>query len=157
MNEKEKIEYHTALKFLEEYNKKFNKTYTPCLSDSPDVICKNFKGEQINLEVTLTEDNKGDIPSLLGRSDQLNIENVNGRYSSLSDNVSHNAFEAIKNKMHKRYGKDTALVVRDVSPVGWDWGLVTNSIRDRVKEEFSENPYSLGIWILSGSEIHKIL
>ena len=56
----------------------------------------------------------------------------------------------IEKKLSKRYGPNTALVVRDTSGVDWDWDLVGDAIKDRLKSV--QNPFDTGIWILSSAK-----
>jgi len=41
-------------------------------SDAPDIRCVDSDGNKLNLEITMTEDQPGDIQALLGRSDHRN-------------------------------------------------------------------------------------
>ena len=49
--------------------------------------------------------------------------------------------------MNKRFGPNTALVVRDTSGVDWDWDLVADTVKQSLHG--IGNPFDEGIWILS--------
>ena len=71
MTEKEKIEKATAEKFLAAYNANSNTAFEiKEQSDSPDIVCEDKDGNQLKLEITLTEDQDNDIKALLGRSER---------------------------------------------------------------------------------------
>ena len=74
---------------------------------------------------------------------------LEGRVSHLQGNVVETIVERIQSKLKKDYGThdDVALVVRDTSPVSWDWGDVVDQIRDAL--ELERTPYRAGIWIIS--------
>ena len=67
--------------------------------------------------------------------------------SLLTDNVTDMVVCRIQEKMKKRYGPNTALVVRDTSGIDWDWELVIEELHSRLKEV--SNPFDKVIWILS--------
>ena len=164
-NEKEAIEKATADAFLVLYNIKMGSSFFVVeYSDSPDVRCKDTRGNYLNFEITMTEDNKRDISALLGRSEHKSLEvmkenlaiSKSGKAgsismsSSLSSNVAPMAICRIKAKLKKNYGANTALVVRDTSPVGWDWDMVANEIKCAL--DLRRNPFDKGIWIVSYSK-----
>jgi hypothetical protein len=106
----------------------------------------------------MTEDQERDIQSLLGRSEHKSVEAVslqNERvrqgleqiqYSSLLGNVLDQLITRIKRKWNKRYGSNTALVVRDASPIPWGWDSIIPQIRERL--DLTSNPFVQGIWII---------
>jgi hypothetical protein len=63
----------------------------------------------------------------------------------------------IQSKLSKDYGSNAALVVRDSSPLDWDWNLVTDQIKNMLN--LKRNPFDKGIWIISYSKdkIFRIL
>jgi hypothetical protein len=164
MNEKEAIERATADCFVALYNSMQGTDYAPEEYSIPDVRCVNSGKEVLNLEITLTEDRPGDIKAMLGRSEdhsmaaiKAHVEKVDAgladpleRVSSLDTNVSSICIQRIRAKMDKRYGQNTALVVRDISGVDWDWDLVVDDIRQGLQG--IQNPYNKGIWIVSLSK-----
>jgi len=159
MTEKQQIEKNTAEKFIKLYNIEMGTFFKiKKLSDYPDIICEDLSGNQLNLEITLTEDKKGDIKTLLGRSNHKTLEylrgNGMGQASCLSGNVLEQAYHSIYNKRLKDYGINTALVVRDVSPIGWDWNFCVKSLTSRL--ENIQNPFDKGIWIITLSVQEKI-
>jgi len=162
MKEKQLIEKTTAEAFLRLYNQENKENFTIVkLDDSPDVYCKNIKGNELLLEITLTEDYPGDIKALLGRSESRSLENLrksitekdkyNGGPFSNASCLQGNVFEIIlgriKNKLSKDYGSNVALVIQDTSPVCWNWEYVLDDLR-RIIEEY-KNPYEKGIWIIN--------
>jgi len=163
MSEKTAIERATAEGFIVLYNQAMGTDYQVIeVSDSPDARCANSSGEPLNIEITLTEDEPGDIQAALGRSEKRSLEarcehlqkvaaglEVPKIYS-LTENVSDIAMKRIRSKIKKRYGPNTALVVRDSSGVDWDWDLAAEKIKADIKSE--ANPFDRGIWILSHSK-----
>lgn len=162
MNEKEKIEEATADAFLEHYNSAMGTSYVVVdYSDAPDVRCKDEKNNKLNLEITLTEDHPGDIQGILGRSNKKSHktlrENLNkvksgeasifDSISCLSENVKLSLIQRIMAKSKKDYGTCVALIIRDSSPVGWDWDLVKTEINEAVKLE--QLPFDKGVWIVT--------
>lgn len=169
MKEKERIEKATAEGFLRLFNGHYNTTFDIVeLSDAPDVRCRDASGNELNLEITLIQDQQKDIQALLGRSNHKSIQALgehNERvaegkekpiFSSLSGNVCENAAAKIKDKLLKRYGKNTALVVRDSSGCDWAWDEITDQLKDMLNLE--ENPFDKGIWVLnfSRSKLYQI-
>ena len=159
MNEKERIEYGTADGFLRIYNKNFGSDYKISeLSDSPDIHCVDKNGKELNIEITTTEDQDGDIKALLGRSNHKSYEalvehneNVaNGlespNYSSINGSID-NIVDRINAKLIKDYGRNIALVVRDTSGLDWEWDQHTAEITSRL--DLTHNPFDRGIWIIS--------
>ncbi len=163
MTEKQQIERLTAEYFITQYNLEFKTSFAiKELSDNPDVLCADSTGKNLKLEITLTEDNDGDIKALLGRSEHKSLEYVKqygmGSASALSRNVAEHAHNRISEKMYKDYGTNVALVVRDTSPLGWNWDLEKAKLAQRLKN--IPNPFDMGIWILTSSldtKIYKIL
>lgn len=169
-SEKKNIEKHTALGFLEHYNS-LNSTDFKIeeLSEAPDIICRNSNGDYLNLEITLTEDDQGDITCVLGRSDKKSIHNLRQhlknvsegketiRGSSLSGNVKEVLLSRIHGKLKKDYGSNVALVIRDTSGVGWDWETELPGVAKEIENE--DLPYDKGIWLLNKSKtrLFKIL
>lgn len=162
--EKGKIEKASAEKFLLAYNT-YSKTAfeIKALSDSPDIVCEDKNGNQLKLEITLTEDQDNDIKASLGRSEHRSIEYIRkngmGPASALSGNVMDNAYNRILEKMSKDYGVGVALVVRDVSPLEWDWNICIRQLSEKLKNV--SNPFDKGVWVLtttrSGSKIFCVL
>ena len=160
MSEKRAIEKATAEGFLALYNQRQNSDFRIVrMCDAPDVRCEDSLGKALNLEITTTEDRPGDIKAVLGRCNsrgagalRIQLERVarneeKPQYSSLSEVVSSQLFARLQSKMMNDYGANTALVVRDTSGVDWDWHHVIPTIRSRL--DFTKNPFSRGIWVLS--------
>ncbi len=118
----------------------------------------------MHLEIVLTEDRPGDIQAMLGRSEHRSqrtfeawLEEVKQgeksifeRVSCLSGNVSTMVMRQIRKKLKKNYAPNTALVIRHVSGVDWDWDMEIENIKDMLNS--SHNPYDKGIWIISNSK-----
>lgn len=160
MTEKEQIEKSTAEGFLKLFNDHYETDYEIIeLGDAPDIRCQSSSGEKLNLEITVTEDKTLDIKASLGRSDHRSLEalreHVNNvkkgkerpKFSSLSGNVLQQAAGRINKKLLKRYGSNTALVVRDVSGVDWDWDIVIEDLKNEL--QLQSNPFDRGIWIVN--------
>ena len=169
MNEKEAIEKATADAFIKLYNSEARASFSIVeYSDAPDIRCKDSAGNVFNFEITLTEDRPKDIQAALGRSDHRSLAALTkhladvkagkahpmDRISCLQGNVSEMLLSRIKPKLIKDYGPNTALVIRDTSPLDWDWALVADEIKSNLC--FYKNPFDKGIWIISFSK-DKIL
>lgn len=155
-NEKEQIEIATAEKFLRSYNLMFKTNFIPYeISDAPDILCEDVKtNEKLALEVTLYEDLKGEIPFLLARRNEQPKSKITGNTVRRFDGDSlPNLIEVINKKLSKDYGRNVALVVRQVSPIPWtfDIGYIRNKI------QLQNNPFDKGIWILNSDlEIWRV-
>ncbi|MGB2869045.1 MAG: hypothetical protein WBD36_11380 [Bacteroidota bacterium] len=66
------------------------------------------------------------------------------------------AVNRVAKKLTKRYGPNTALVVRNASPIPWNWDNVKDKFLARL--DLSANPFDMGIWILDfeKSRLHEI-
>lgn len=160
LDEKKAIEKATAGGFLKLYNQDMDTSYRIAEhSDSPDIRCEDTIGNRMNLEITLTEDQPGDIQALLGRSGHRSVEAWQafraevdaGRASvfervSTSGSISQMLVSGIQAKLKKDYGPNTALVVRVMCPADPDLYLVLDDIKARL--DLSRNPFDKGIWIL---------
>lgn len=160
MNEKQAIERYTADGFLEIYNSRHGESYRIIShEDAPDIRCRNDVGETLNLEITLTEDGPKGIAAALGRSSHRDFPSHlsdSGASthslklppaSSLSGDVSAVLVSRICAKLDRDYGPRVALVVRDTSPVDWDWECVLDDVRCRLA--LSRSPFDMGIWLLN--------
>ena len=155
MNEKEIIERETIDAFVEMFNRREQEDYVvEKYSDAPDAICKNGCGEKLQVEVTLTEDRPGDLPWMLGRLDDRPRKSRLG--SCLGGNVLNQLMKRLEDKMKKRYGQKTALVVRDSSGVDWPWEHIADDVQRLIKDK--SNPYDMGIWVvnLSKTRVHRL-
>lgn len=152
MDEKRAIERATAEAFLAHYNREHGTAF--CIvqhGDAPDIVAGGDNGRRIQLEIVLTEDRAGDIQAALGRSDARSVDAFPLKLgSSLADNVADSLIERLHGKMMKRYGANTALVIRDTSGVGWDWDLVSDELKTKLSH--LENPFDQGIWIVNRSK-----
>lgn len=172
MNEKEAIEKETADAFIELHNTEMGTSFSIVeYSDAPDIRCIDSEGNTFNFEVTLTEDRPKDIQATLGRSDHRSIEALKkhladvkagkahplDRVSCLQGNVTEIIVSRIQPKLMKDYGDNAALVIRDVSPVGWDWDMVIDQIKSQLS--LDRNPFDKGIWIITSrkDKIYRIL
>lgn len=172
LNEKEAIEKATADDFVELYNREMGTSFSITkYSDAPDIRCRDLKGNIFNFEITLTEDREKDIAATLGRSNHRSIEalrrhldevkagkaNPLERVSCLQGNVTKMIVNRILPKLKKDYGSNVGLVVRDTSPVCWDWEMVVDDIRRMLA--LQRNPFDKGIWIMSfrKDKIYRII
>lgn len=148
LSEKQKIEIHTADRFLSFYNKQFGTSYKiTAIGDAPDITCQwEDKGLSLFLEITLTEDLKDDIASALGRKNTRSLEKVSKRKGYSIECPVKGIIKKILEKISMRYGNDVALVVRHVSGVDWDFDLESDKIREEIRCALS--PFDKGIWIL---------
>ena len=162
MSKKEDIEKATADAFIELYNREMG-TYFSIVeySDAPDIRCKDREGNTLNLEITLTEDRPKEIKASLGRSNHRSIQALKEhladvrarkaspleRVSCLQGNVTDMIVCRILRKLQKNYGSNVALVIRDSSPVCWDWDLVVGQVSNKLC--LHRNPFDKGIWIIS--------
>lgn len=158
--EKQRIEQASAEGFLLLYNRRYGADYRIVeLSDVPDVKCQSSSGEELNLEITLTEDRPRDIQASLGRSNHKSVEALaehnkkvaegkeKPQFSSFSEDVLAQAANRINEKLVKSYGPNTALVVRDTSVLDWDWDSVIEELKEKTKSK--KSPFTKGIWILN--------
>ena len=164
MTEKKFIELEIAKKFINLYNSQMSTSFSIVKhSDAPDFHCRDNEDTELKLEITLTEDRHGDIQALLGRSNARSLEamkhhneKVKRGEASIFESVSclqGNVFQMAKNriqpKLDKDYGSNTALVVRDVSPLGWSWETVRDDLASSL--DLRNNPFDKGIWLISFS------
>jgi len=165
MSEKKAIERATAEAFLEHYNDTHGTSYQVTEhGDAPDIIAGDGLGNRLQLEIVMTEDRVGDIQATLGRSDVRSIESLKHhvelvrqgkaeamqRASSLEGNVTESLKERLQAKMAKRYGPNTALVIRDTSGVDWNWDLMVGDLKTSFSDQL--NPFDRGIWLLNRSK-----
>jgi len=63
----------------------------------------------------------------------------------------------IQPKLAKDYGPRAALVVGDVSPLGWNWEATVDELASSL--DLKRNPFEKGIWIISMSsnQIHRVV
>lgn len=172
LDEKKNIEKATADGFLKLYNQKMNTSYTIVEhGDSPDFRCEDKADNKMHLEIVLTEDRLGDIQAMLGRSEHRSQKafeawyeevkqgkrSIFERVSCLPGNVSTMVMRQIQKKLKKNYGPNTALVIRHVSGIDWDWDMEAENIKDMLTS--SHNPYYKGIWIIPNNKdrIFRIL
>lgn len=150
MNEKQKIELATAKGFLSLYNAEYGTSFdVKELSDSPDVICVNANGEQLGLEITLTEDCSRDVQAALGRSDHRDIENFDPSQpaSHLQGNVLASLLQRVRQKLQNNYGARTALVIRSTSGIDWDWDTQLQDVHRELNGQ--QNHFDSGVWLVN--------
>lgn len=161
-NTTQKIELATAEGFFAFYNAEHKTSYAVVRvagdGEVPDVFARDETGTEFNLEITLTEDRPGDIAAALGRSDARSIDSLKQHLAavragteqpsitSLQDNALPVLLQRIDKKLIKRYGQNTALVIRDSSPL-WDWDQVLPAIHVHLTGKTI--PFDLGIWLLA--------
>ena len=166
MDEKKCIEKATADAFLSYYNRQKGTSFrVEEYSDAPDVRACDEQEEVLQIDVVQTKDRSDDIKVALGRSESRSLESLRQQVqgartgkavphdlaSKLSGNVTDSLKERFRDKLKMRYGRNTALVIRDTSGVDWDWDLVQSfeEIIEAVLMELKlgENPYDRGIWL----------
>lgn len=153
------IELYSAIAFLKLYNKNMDAQYKILdWDDSPDFVCRDQEGNELKIEITLTQDKEHDIQAILESSNLRNAENVILQMAScLQTNVMEMLIETVRKKLSKQYGSNTALVIRDASPLDWDWSMMKEQIMKRILEILEsnksfKNPFDKGIWILTNSK-----
>ena len=151
MSEKKQIEEATANLFLKLYNKRFDATFEiDQLGDTPDVVCSEpSTGRILNLEISLIEDLPGDIPYALGKGPKPLSPTTGSTVVSFTDDSVEQLRNSLEKKLLSSYGADTALVLRQVSPL-WEpkeWALVAESFRQSVLQGRESN-FGAGVWII---------
>ena len=160
--ETQAIERATAEGFLALYNTKEGTDYrvdkVAGPGESPDVRCVNSAGDELWLEVTITEDNPRDAQALLGRSNHKSLDALRDLLhkvrtgaakmliNQLDGNVTNMLIQRLRRKFKKRYGPNVALVVRETS-VAWDWDLVLPTVQEAFRGMYM--PFDRGVWLLS--------
>ena len=148
---KEAIESETAKSFLKLYNSQFKTSFKVIeISDAPDVICQDTNGNELSLEITLSEDRAGDIEAQLGRSKSRDIDIMmeqNDIVDCLHERPSKIITERINKKIDKFYGRNVALVVRHASGTYWNWGLEVLKIKNSL--DLPRFHFDKGIWIIT--------
>ena len=160
--ETQAIERATAEGFLALYNAKEGTDYRVVKvagpGESPDVQCADSAGNDLWLEVTITEDNPRDAQALLGRSNHKSLAALRDLLhkvrmgaakmpiNRLNGNVTTILTQRLRRKFEKRYGPNVALVVRETS-VPWDWELVLPTVHEAFRGTFM--PFDRGVWLLS--------
>lgn len=156
------IERATAEGFVAHYNAREGTDYRVVAvagpGESPDVKCLSSGGDELWLEVTITEDNLRDAQALLGRSEHKGLNALRDLLDKvktgaakmpinrLDGNVLQILIERLRRKFEKRYGPNVALVVREAG-VSWDWELVLPGLRDTFHGTLI--PFDRGVWLLS--------
>lgn len=143
---KQRIEKTTVDAFVPLFNINQGQDYAVLqYGDAPDAICRNGSGQIIQVEITLTEDNPGDLAWSFGETETRPPSYWYG--NCLQRNVLDQLRRRLDAKILKRYGERTALVIRDSSGADWDWEYVAEDIRETMGPRL--NPYDMGIWILN--------
>lgn len=126
-------------------------------SENPDFTCSDSDGNILQVDVTLTESSKGDIKARLGRSNHKCVKKMIVSSNSLQDSTIEIVLNCIRKKLLKRYGPNTALIIRDTCPLDLNWDLFLIQIKKELNNEY--NPYDEGIWIIANSKdkIYRVL
>jgi hypothetical protein len=150
LTEKEQIEKATAELFLGLYNLRMNTSFEIiALSDAPDVRCSDkSSGRVLNLEICVLEDVPGDARYRLGRGPKPATGLPGGARCFSSDTIPQ-LMERLKDKLAKRYGPSTALVVRQLAPI-WDTADWERHLPDTDWSLLGYEPHIFpeGIWIV---------
>lgn len=115
LNEKQKLEFWAAQKFLETYNKTYNSNYKIIeLRDSPDIIVNNNKISH-GIEVTHVFYDHKEAQTILGRRYMSDNDLLiyHGPMTDLGFTEMIN--ESIARKAYKDYGMNTWLLIRTSS------------------------------------------
>lgn len=149
--DKKKIEKETAQLFLDLFNPRLDSHFEVVeLGEVPDVICKDSRtGSTLNLEISLLEDMSGEIAYELGHRPKP-ISPTTG--TSIID-LLHDVMPHWQDQIHKKllafYGKDTALVLRQVS-ILWEsreWNFIAPLFREKILLG-KETQYGAGVWVI---------
>jgi len=112
VEEKLAIEKATADAFVELYNYTMGTYfYIVEYSDVPDIRCKDKFGDELNLEITLTEDRPKDIQAILGRSDHKSLENRRKHVEEVNAGKA-DPLEGVSNL----YGNVTEMLISRIKP-----------------------------------------
>jgi hypothetical protein len=149
--EKQKIELSTARIFLPLYNRERDTAFEVLSQgDTPDILCRDPNtGTELGLEITLLGDLPGEIKHVLGRGLQPNSKTTGTPVRSFYDDVAPQLGHVLDCKLLSKYGTNTALVIRQVSPI-WgpdDWQRVKEDIRKEVFRGRKHN-FGAGVWII---------
>ena len=151
LSQKQQIEKATAEIFLPIYNKMHGTNFGIVeLGDTPDVTCQDpDSGAMLYLEIGLMEDLKGEIAEELRRGKQTAPSEYLMPVRSLYDDAVPNCRKVIEKKMQSAYGKETALVLRQVSPIWgpYDWRILANKYFSDLLPG-SEAKFGAGIWVI---------
>ena len=151
LNEKQSIEKATAEIFLRLYNLRIGCHFEIAkLGDSPDVECIDREtGNRLNLEISLIEDVPGDVTNSLGRGVQPKSPTTGTTVRAFFKDSVPRLIGSLEKKLLSSYGSDTALVLRQVSPLWgpYDWGIAVEDFRERVFQGRETN-FGGGVWIV---------
>jgi len=150
-SEKIRIEEATAKLFLNLYNARFSTNFVvDYLGDTPDVVCIDRANNNVlNLEISLIEDLPGDVKYVLGRGSKPTSPTTGTTAVSFTDDVVEQLRKSLEKKLLSSYGANTALVLRQVSPL-WEpreWSTVADEFKVKVFAG-SENNFGAGVWII---------
>lgn len=151
LSQKQQIEKATAEIFLPIYDKMHGTNFSVVeLGDTPDVTCRDPEtGQMLYLEIGLIEDLKGEIADELKRGKEAGPTEYLTPVRSLYDDAVPNYRKVIEKKMQSVYGKETALVLRQVSPI-WgpdDWKILAHKYLSDLLPG-SEAKFGAGIWVI---------
>ncbi len=152
-NEPEKVavERATAERFLEVYNQQQGLDFRINeLGDSPDVRCVDGRtSDVLNLEICVLEDMPGYARWRLGRG-RKPLGRFGSGVRSFSDEVLTEMRKRLRDKLTKRYGSRTALVVRQLSPI-WDRDDWNRYLAELSWRELGYEPetFDRGVWLLT--------
>lgn len=151
LSEKQRIEKAIGQLFLNLYNALYGTSYTIVeLSDSPDVRCQDSStGRKLELEITLLEDLPGEVAYVLGKARKPVSPTTGMTTVSFFDDSMSQLGSTLAKKLRSSYGKNTALVIKQVSPF-WEpkeWEIVADRIRESLLKG-KEGHYGAGVWII---------
>jgi len=151
IDQKKRIEEATARLFLRLYNSRHHSQFEiQLLGEAPDVTCFDRNADKIlHLEISLLEDIPGEVPYALGKREKPISPSTGTHAVSLNEDVIPHWSSQIAKKLRASYGKDTALVLRQVSPLWepYEWEIVAPGFREEVLKGKEAN-YGAGIWVI---------
>ena len=153
------IEQRAIELFLPWYNEEHGTSFRVVEhGDAPE------SGATLNVEITLMRERGDDIQALRGRTNTPSIDSLRAQNALVAAGLAHplqfvrtpqvdalsGLATAIRKKLTKSYGPNTALLIRETCPLDWDWGLVDLSdVRVRLREH--KNPFDKGIWLIEST------
>jgi hypothetical protein len=147
--------------FITEWNHRFHFCYElAALQENPDVIFRNRNGESLGIEITILEDNPGQIPYFLGKNKKKKLV-----VSQTTGMTSNSSFEDTLSLLRKRlaekslckYYSQTALVLYQFSPI-WDqrdWGFHQQAIQALPELAKIANSYRAGVWVITPEDANQ--
>ena len=150
-SEKKLIERESAEIFLRLYNHiQAADFHVDSLGEAPDITCVDKNADRVlYLEISLLEDLPGEVAHVLGRGPKPTSPTTGTSVVSLFEDVAPNFRRRLQDKLLASYGRDTALVLRQVSPL-WEsleWEIMAPRFRGEILKGKERN-YGAGVWVI---------